>query len=100
MLYRMRIYHAMPENLAAFHEFFRAYLLPVQLCHGARLVGRWQTEDNRVVAVWEYDDRQAYERIDTAVRADPAPCMCLEHTAAPSALVTATEETFMSSTIT
>lgn len=100
MLYRMRIYHAMPENLAAFHEFFRAYLLPVQLCHGARLVGRWQTEDNRVVAVWEYDDRQAYERIDTAVRADPASQRAREQRARLPALVTATEETFMSSTIT
>ena len=49
MLYRMRIYSAVPENLAAFHEFFRDYLLPVQLRHGARLVGRWQTEDSRVV---------------------------------------------------
>jgi hypothetical protein len=37
----MRIYRAAPENLALFHEFFRAHLLPVQLRHGARLVGRW-----------------------------------------------------------
>ncbi len=43
MPYRMRIYRAVPENLAAFHEFFRDDLLPVQLRHGARLIGRWQT---------------------------------------------------------
>lgn len=42
-------------NLAAFNEFFRDHLLPVQIRHGARLVGRWQTEDNRVVAVREYN---------------------------------------------
>ena len=28
MLYRMRIYQAVPENLPAFHEFFRRWLLP------------------------------------------------------------------------
>jgi hypothetical protein len=57
VIYRMRIYQAVPENLPVFHEFFRAHLLPVQLRHGSRLVGRWETEDGRVVAVWEYDDR-------------------------------------------
>lgn len=57
----MRIYQAVTENLPVFHEFFCAFLLPVQLRHGARLVGRWETEDGRVVAIWEYDDRAAYE---------------------------------------
>lgn len=46
--------------------------MPVQLRHGARLVGRWETDDGRVVAVWEYDDHQAYERVQSAVNADPA----------------------------
>ena len=45
VLYRMRIYRAVPENLETFHEFFRNYLLPVQLRHGARLTGRWRTDD-------------------------------------------------------
>lgn len=100
MLYRMRIYRAVPENLAAFHEFFRDYLLPVQLRHGARLIGRWQTDDNRVIAVWEYDDRQAYERINAAVRADPATQRAREQRARLPTLFTANEETFMSSTTT
>ena len=30
MLYRMRIYQAVPENLPVFHEFFRRWLLPLQ----------------------------------------------------------------------
>jgi len=51
VIYRMRIYEAVPENLACFHEFFRTWLLPVQLRYGARLVGRWEAEDGRVVAV-------------------------------------------------
>ncbi|HEY2578428.1 MAG TPA: NIPSNAP family protein [Streptosporangiaceae bacterium] len=94
----MRIYRAVPENLAAFHEFFREYLLPVQLRHGARLAGRWQTEDDRVAAVWEYDDRQACGRIDAAVRADPATRKAKDQRARLPTLVTATDETFMTST--
>ena len=71
VIYRMRIYDTVSENLQLFHEFFRTYLLPVQLRHGARLVGRWEAHDGRVIAVWEYDDRAAYEHIDAAVRSDP-----------------------------
>jgi NIPSNAP len=48
MIYRMRIYQTVRENLPLFHEFFRSYLLPVQLRHGARLIGRWEAEDGRV----------------------------------------------------
>jgi hypothetical protein len=68
----MQLYQAVEENLAIFHDYFRRHLLPVQLRHGARLVGRWETEDGRVIAVWEYDDRESYERIQAAVAADPA----------------------------
>ena len=71
MLYRIRRYIAVPENLPAFHEFFNAHLLPVQLRHGARLIGRWETEENEVIAVWEYDDEAAYQRVSDAVAADP-----------------------------
>lgn len=95
----MRIYRAVPENLEAFHEFFRNYLLPVQLRHGARLTGRWQTDDHRVVAVWEYDDHLAYERIDAAVRDDPDTHRARQERLRLPALFTAKEETFMSSTL-
>ena len=64
MIYRMRIYEPVRANLPLFHDFFLTQLLPVQLRHGARLIGRWETDDGRVVAVWEYDDRSAYERIE------------------------------------
>ena len=92
MLYRMRIYQAVPENLPVFHEFFRRWLLPIQQRHGARLVGRWETDDGRVVAVWAYDDRVAYQRIESAVRQDP------DLTLLPP-IVTSKEEVFMSSTL-
>jgi hypothetical protein len=99
MLYRMRVYRAVRENLPVFHDFFRTHLLPVQLRHGARLVGRWETEDGRVVAIWEYDDRAAYERIEAAVRADPDSSKAQQHRARLPALMTATEEVFMRSTV-
>jgi hypothetical protein len=97
MLYRIRIYQAVRENMPVFHDFFRAFLLPVQLRHGARLVGRWETEDHRVVAIWEYDDRAAYKRIEAAVRADPDSQLAQNYRAGLPALMTAAEEVFMSS---
>ncbi|HXW43673.1 MAG TPA: NIPSNAP family protein [Streptosporangiaceae bacterium] len=98
MIYRMRIYQTVGANLPLFHQFFLTHLLPVQLRHGARLVGRWEADDGRVVAVWEYDDRQAYERIEAAVRADPDSDRAREHRAGLPPLITATEEVFMTAT--
>jgi len=97
MLYRVRRYAAVPERLAAFHDFFNAYLLPVQARHGARLVGRWETDDAEVIAVWEYEDKAAYERIDAAVRADSAKAR--EHRNTLGQLFTETHETFARSTV-
>jgi hypothetical protein len=99
VIYRMRIYQAVPENLPVFHEFFRAHLLPVQLRHGSRLVGRWETEDGRVVAVWEYDDRAAYERIEAAVRADPDSGLARQRRSELPPLIVSQEETFMTATV-
>jgi hypothetical protein len=98
LIYRMRIYQTVRENLPLFHEFFRSHLLPVQLRHGARLIGRWETDDGRVVAVWEYDDRPAYERIEAAVRADPDSRTAQQRRAELPPLITAQEETFMTPT--
>jgi hypothetical protein len=99
MFYRMRIYETVRENLPLFHEFFRSHLLPVQLRHGARLIGRWETEDGRVVAVWEYDDRAAYERIAAAVRSDPDSRKAQELRAQLPPIITSGEETFMTPTV-
>src|ERR1700760_2809718 len=96
MLYRMRIYHAVPASLPAFRQFFQERLLPVQLRYGARLIGRWETEDSRVVAIWEYDDRSSYERIQADVRHDPDSRSAQEYrrTQLPP-LFTSLEESFM-----
>src|SRR5689334_7039671 len=95
----MRIYQAVPENLPAFNEFFRRWLLPLQQRHGARLVGRWESEDGRVVAVWEYDDRAAYQRIESAVRRDPDLILAQQHRALLPPIITSKEEVFMSDTL-
>lgn len=99
MIYRMRIYDTVRENLSVFHEFFLSYLYPIQLRHGARLVGRWEIEDGRVVAVWEYDSRVAYEQIDAAVRADPGSAAAAQRRAELPPIIETTEEVFMTSTI-
>ena len=99
MLYRMRIYQAVPENLPVFHEFFRRWLLPIQQRHGARLIGRWETDDGRVVAVWEYDDRAAYQRIESAIRQDPDLILAQQHRALLPPIIRSKEEVFMSDTL-
>ena len=71
MFYRIRRYVTVPETVDDFEEFFNRYLLPVQLRHGARLIGRWATDDGEVIAVWEYDDCAAYRRIQGRVASDP-----------------------------
>lgn len=99
MLYRIRRYRAVLENADAFHDFFNRYLLPVQSRHGARLVGRWATEDGEIVAVWEYDDAAAYERIQTAVAADPDSAHAQEVRKGIGALFTEVHESFARSTV-
>ncbi|MEJ7803676.1 MAG: NUDIX domain-containing protein [Candidatus Limnocylindria bacterium] len=99
MIYRMRIYQAIPDKLPEFHRFFNEHLLPIQVRHGARLVGRWETDDGRVVAIWEYDDRDAYQRIDRAVRGDPASTVAREAQASDGPLYTTYDQTLMSATL-
>ena len=95
MIYRMRVYETVRENLPVFPVFFRDHLLPVQLRHGARLVGRWETDAGRVVAIWEYADRAADERINEAVRQDPDSRRARERRAQLPPIIRAQEETFM-----
>ena len=100
VVYRLRIYQLIPEHAEAFREFFLTRLLPVQLRHGARLIGRWQTADDRVVAVWEYDSDDEYRRIDAAVRADPGFIAAQRHRRATlPAFFTEREEVLMYSTL-
>ena len=99
MLYRVRRYVAIPERLSAFHEFFHAHLLPIQVRHGARLIGRWEVEGREVIAIWEYDDQAAYERIDAAVRDDPASRTAQERRHAGEPFFTEMHESFARCTV-
>jgi hypothetical protein len=99
MIFRLRIYDGVQANVTTFNAFFERHLLPVQIRHGARFIGRWHTEDDRIVAVWEYDDRERYEQIQAAVRADPDSAKAQEILKALPALYRSVQETFMESTV-
>jgi NIPSNAP len=98
VIYRIRTYTAVPENIERFHAFFRDFLLPIQLRHGARLIGRWASDD-RIVAVWEYDDIDAYHRIDAAVRADPDSAVARAHADTLGPIYLSRDDQFMHSTL-
>jgi hypothetical protein len=99
MIYRMRIYTGVSANVAAFNDLFATLLLPNQLKHGARLVGRWQTEGDKIVAVWEYASREDYDRIEEAVRRDALAKKAQRRLARLPKLYETMEETFMVSTL-
>jgi NIPSNAP len=99
VIYRVRTYVAVPENIENFHALFRDHLLPIQLRHGARLTGRWASEDARITAVWEYDDIDAYHRIDAAVRADPDSAIARAHAATLGKIYLSREDQLMRSTL-
>ena len=99
VLYRIRRYRAVPDNIEAFHEFFNRHLLPVQRRHGARLIGRWASDEGEIVAVWEYDDKPTYERIQAAVAADPDSAHAQEVRKSIGTLFTEVHETFARSTV-
>ena len=61
MMFRIRRYQVVPGKTEAFNDFFLTRLFPVQKRYGARLVGRFQTEDGlQIVAVWVY---QSFDHI-------------------------------------
>ncbi|WP_078380427.1 NUDIX domain-containing protein [Sutcliffiella halmapala] len=69
MIFRRKTYRVNPEKLEVFTDFFHQYLYPNQIKHGAKLVGRWVTEQkDEVVAIWQYEDREHYESIEHAIR--------------------------------
>jgi ADP-ribose pyrophosphatase YjhB (NUDIX family) len=71
MIVRRKRYRIRPERADAFNEFFHAYLFPNQRKHGARLLGRWMSEDRtEIMALWEYASLDAYRAIEERVRGD------------------------------
>jgi 8-oxo-dGTP diphosphatase len=45
MFYRRGVLRIISEKIDGFNEYFHDYLLPIQLTNGAKLIGRWITED-------------------------------------------------------
>ncbi|UOQ86585.1 NIPSNAP family protein [Gracilibacillus salinarum] len=74
MIYRRKMYHVDPSIVKDFNEHFNKTLLPTQLKYGARLVGRWMTEDKdgviEIFAIWEYSSFEDYEQIESKVKGD------------------------------
>ena len=100
-MFRLRQYKVAPGKTETFNAFFREYLLPVQKRYGARLIGRWQTEDGgRIAALWFYDNLEEYKKIQANVRADPDSVRAQAYRRAElNPLYTETEEVFMVSTV-
>ncbi|RLQ96246.1 NIPSNAP family protein [Falsibacillus albus] len=74
MFFRRKYYRVKPEFVENFNVHFNQRLLPAQQKYGSRLVGRWMMdmEDGTVeiFAIWEYDNYEEYERIESLVRND------------------------------
>lgn len=73
MYFRCDRYVVVDGKADAFTAFFTRHVLPIQEKHGARLIGRWQTEDElEVLTIWAYESRQAAEEADRLVEQDRA----------------------------
>ncbi len=68
MIYRRKVYKLASGMVNEFNQHFNDTLLPVQLKHGARLIGRWKTSSDEeaveIFAIWEYDSYEEYEIIE------------------------------------
>jgi 8-oxo-dGTP diphosphatase len=100
MLFRLRTYRVEVGRLAAFNEFFLERLLPIQLKHGARLVGRFQSRDGSTVyALWAYESEASFEEIDRRVRDDPESASVQDERRLLDPLVSEMTEEFLASSI-
>jgi len=99
MLYRRKQYTINPEMYDTFNHFFHTYLLPNQLTHGAKLIGRWGNESKtEILAIWAYQDRADYERVDAAIRASDLHVTAQNYRKTLPPLFVTSSEGFMEST--
>ncbi len=71
MISRREVFEVLPEKISEFNDFFHEYLLPNQLKNGAKLVGRWLTEDKaKIVTMWEYPSYEDFLKIEERVQKD------------------------------
>ena len=98
MVYRMRTYQAIPEKLQVFHRYFHDLLEPIYARHGIATIGRWETSDAKVVAIFGYASRDDFERATAAVDADPQMVAALEYRKTVDPLWTDYRDVFMTAT--
>ena len=101
MTFRIRRYEVVPGKTEAFNDFFLTRLFPVQKRHGARLVGRFQTDDGlQIVAVWVYQSFEHYKEVQGLVAEDADSIAAQEYRRQVlEPLFTATAESFTTSTV-
>jgi 8-oxo-dGTP diphosphatase len=99
MLFRRKSYTINPDMFDTFNHFFHTYLLPNQLTHGARLVGRWVNESKtEIMAMWAYRDRTDFERVDAAIRESELHQTAQNYRQTLPSLFETSSEDFMEST--
>lgn len=76
MFYRRKHYIVKNHFVDDFNKLFNEINLPNQLKYGSRIVGRWmmplENDETEIFAIWEYDSKADYERIEAGVRSDTA----------------------------
>ncbi len=71
MFCRREIHRISPERIMDINKLFDEYVLPNQLKNGAKLIGRWITEDkNEIVTMWHYPNYGDYLKIEKRVKKD------------------------------
>ena len=105
MMFRIRRYQVVPGKIEAFNDFFLTRLFPVQKRYGARLVGRFQTDDGlQIVAVWVYRSFDHYfdhyKEVQSLVAEDADSIAAQEYRRQElDPLFMETDEAFMTSTV-
>ncbi len=101
MRFRIRRYQVVPGKTEAFNDFFLTRLLPVQQRYGARLVGRFQTDDGlQIIAVWVYQSCDHYKKVQRLVVEDADSIAAQEYRRQVlDPLFAETDESFMTSTV-
>ncbi|MDX1341507.1 MAG: NIPSNAP family protein [Reinekea sp.] len=76
LFYRRKYYIVKNHFVEDFNHLFNNINLPNQLKHGTRFVGRWmmplENDETEIFAIWEYDSKEDYQRIEKNVRSDEA----------------------------
>ena len=100
MMFRIRRYQVVPGKIEAFNDFFDE-TVSVQKRYGARLVGRFQTDDGlQIVAVWVYRSFDHYKEVQGLVAEDADSIAAQEYRRQElDPLFTETDESFMTSTV-